>query len=550
MPADDRGFSMMEMMVALTVLALVATATIPLFISGLRAANAAKLHTQAKNLGQERLEQMRNLAYHVAAQNGDYKDLLDTYFRSTAVSETNSGCPAGGGYSSATRTYTCNVGTVTGYPAFTQRVATRFLDANSAAVAPYAGYASQTNGRDLPVTAQVSVVVTTTWKQFGVTKTHRLYSQIANAQPTTPLIVSQARVSAVRVGSAIIDPATGLPVTLTLEAGVVNADGSLSTGSSAAATAQGVYATLSSGEQVSGAKVALVAPPSPATGSVGSVGGTGLGGTCAIACFGTSSIAGTQKAEIAEGQPLVALPPGVGTGRLTASLKATGNGYGFEFRNGADNTDIYLNTARPMVFMHGGGDFARGSAFLSAANNGTTHSVSAGAMATSEVVDIMPTSLTAAAFGAARPYGMVQVSLTKAEVTCSSDGSVATFGAAPFDAKVRWFVASANAYTAWLDISATSGVDLDDPAYEPSGILLGGTDANGLPLTLGHYIQSWDSLTSAEEVSQPTEAGGVSARASLDGVVRITTQPTRKNIAESTITLSVGNTSCRAEDNR
>jgi hypothetical protein len=61
-------------------LAIVLVASLPMFLSMLKSTVVIKQQTQAKNLTQERLEQVRDLRFHVANQNGPYLDLLDIYY--------------------------------------------------------------------------------------------------------------------------------------------------------------------------------------------------------------------------------------------------------------------------------------------------------------------------------------------------------------------------------------------------------------------------------------------------------------------------------------
>ena len=78
----EGGFSLIEILVAITLLGLLGAAIVPMLITGLRASVIAKLDTGAKNLSQQRFELMRNLpfriAYDPAISTG--VDMLDTYY--------------------------------------------------------------------------------------------------------------------------------------------------------------------------------------------------------------------------------------------------------------------------------------------------------------------------------------------------------------------------------------------------------------------------------------------------------------------------------------
>jgi prepilin-type N-terminal cleavage/methylation domain-containing protein len=66
----DEGFSLIEVLVAITLLGLVSAAILPMLILGGRASTVVRFETTAKNLVQERLEQMRQLPFQVDRQNG------------------------------------------------------------------------------------------------------------------------------------------------------------------------------------------------------------------------------------------------------------------------------------------------------------------------------------------------------------------------------------------------------------------------------------------------------------------------------------------------
>ena len=93
----DDGFTLAEVITALMIFGVIAAALIPMLISATRLATIAKLSTQAKQLSVERVESMRNLPYYVAFDNGQYRDILDIYFRDLQVAgglEVNDPCTA------------------------------------------------------------------------------------------------------------------------------------------------------------------------------------------------------------------------------------------------------------------------------------------------------------------------------------------------------------------------------------------------------------------------------------------------------------------------
>src|SRR6266702_4699706 len=79
---DDRGFTLVEVLAAMIVFAIAATAVTTMFAAGLRASLLTKMDTTAKNLSQQRFEQIRNLPFHIdqVSSGTNPPDLLDTYF--------------------------------------------------------------------------------------------------------------------------------------------------------------------------------------------------------------------------------------------------------------------------------------------------------------------------------------------------------------------------------------------------------------------------------------------------------------------------------------
>ena len=171
---DEGGFTLVEVMAAMVVFALVATGVTAMFASGLRASLLTKMETTAKNLSQQRFEQLRNLPFHIdqvtAGENPP--DLLDTYFPNTTAAAgrgqpgyvgassprwTEDGDPANGAF------YRYVQDELDGFPKFKQYVATQFLTDSGTANAA-TGFNALVSGLDTPPTLAVGVGVTTIWK--------------------------------------------------------------------------------------------------------------------------------------------------------------------------------------------------------------------------------------------------------------------------------------------------------------------------------------------------------------------------------------------------
>lgn len=538
--AGDAGFSLVEVLVAFTLFGIAAASTIPLLLSGAKAGQSAKLSTQAKNLAQERVDRMRNLPFHVDAKNGPYRDLLDTYYRNLV--------PAGGStLASATTGYVADTSTarVPGEPTvgayyryvvpadpspaaagFRQIVATQFLNSRRLPVTPPAAspytYDSQSlTGNDVPPSQLVGVTVITSWTRLGQTKTFKLFSEIADAKPAAALIASQARASALRVSSTVDGSQ------LAAEAGVVNADGALATGSTASVIGQGAVLSLNPGTTVKGAEVVMASPPDASVGTVSSGPRYLNAGTdCTLACVGKTSVR-NNAVSVTNGLPVVGAP----AAPVTASVIRETVGY--RFSNRPNNPNLLLAAGRPVVsaFSFVGDPLVNGSAYL-AATAGAGHDVRALAAADTEVIRLFETTFTPLG------RGVLEIELVKSSLSCSAAAGTSS-SLADFSAFVRYYDWANARYVTLPEIRPGAGNVL--ASYNPATIQV------GPGRMLSDYIAGWDSLSAATTTTDP-QTRAVSA--SLDGIVQLTTVATRDLDPTSAIAVRVGSLSCYAEDNR
>lgn len=572
----DAGFTLLEVMVAIILLGIIATGVIPLFVGTLKAANAAKLNTQAKNLVQAQIERMRNLPYHVAQSAGPYLDLLDIYYHDLA-NGTDTKCGNGGAYSAGT--YTCVNPSGLSQSGYTITVASQFLDKDRNLVTPPSTYDSQSSaGLDVPPANTLGFTVTATWSLRGVTKSYSSFSEISNAPTGLPQTVAQIRDDAVAITSAMQDDET--PVQVKFEGGIVNANTSLSTGATADAQVQGALTSYSSGySSTSQAAGKLIAPPDQT--SFTTVNGTATSGQACtvdfIACFGPTQVSNvTGKAS--NGLPLVATAAAPATASLSKSGSAGARGYWFSNVpiNSVQNRLANLmlqdsanppNSVSPTQLVRSvqgatnngytvgcgaagtatsNADFLTSTGYVSTVG-GTSHSVTACATSTARRVDVMPTASTLS--GSFAPNGVVQVTLNWADMSCTTTGASGTV-TPYFNATVSYWSMAANAYVS-VTVSDSQASDPLTAALLTKSTATGGVqvgvNASGNPLWLGDYIKSWSSGV----FSGGPQANGTIARGDLS-VVNITTQPTRDTDPDgrSSISVTVGQLSCLAEDNR
>ncbi len=256
-PASDEGFTLAEVITALMIFGVIAAALIPMLISATRLATIAKLSTQAKQLSVERVESMRNLPYYVAFDNGQYRDILDVYFRDLQAAgalEANDPCTARA-FIAASSTYRCTINPIFGYAKFRQQIDVQFLTAERVVVVPRATYNARLSNMDIPISSLLGVTVTTSWDAPGGAKSSVLRTEIANSSPAARQVVSAAGATALKVASTL---SSGQVVQL--QAGMFNADGALSTAASAAHSTVGAQAGYLSGTTVQGAAASASAP--------------------------------------------------------------------------------------------------------------------------------------------------------------------------------------------------------------------------------------------------------------------------------------------------
>jgi len=560
--ARAEGFTLIEVMVALGIFLVMMTALLPQLVVGLKSTATARLVSQAKGVAQGQLDAMRNMPFHVGASAGDFKDVLDTYFRDRTTAGAPS-CQSGGtfnqpqtswsGYveaSAARCSYepagdlyrkVINPVTAPGLGTFAVVVDTQFLDADTNPVAPSGNYTSQDDTRDTPASSQIGVTVTVVYDNRGTRRPVTTYTQIARRNPSEPRIRGDATVTAVQLGSST--PTDG---PLSMSAGLLNISGALFNTSRVTANLAATNAGLSSGGQASGASASMVAPPTvtvPAT--TVSEGGLPVWG-CAYACWG-ATYSPELIADAQNGLPRAGTP----STPLQVLIPEGATRSGFMFGNGVP--DPGLGLAPVLVSMDtspqpptsgvvdcspsgsGSRSLVTASGYLhTTADTDATNPLTVDACAAAQ------TSWIALFSTADAPLGVVRIKLSHATARCRVSGAGHTPTTTPdYEAEVQYWNESASAYTTVPVI--TEGTVTDPLAAVPLTTDVGGGH------TLGDYITSWSALT-ADKVTA-TASGGVAA-VTLPGVVTVSTQPVRAAEPASTVTLTVGALSCRAEDAR
>ena len=599
-PIDDRredGFTLLEVIVAMGLFALVTAGTLPMVLSAIRAGLVAKLDTGAKALTQERFEYMRSLPYHLDNSASPGLDLLDQYYpaqstRAAATIAANSFTSAPSGWISESNTSVASR-TAAGYRLPSEPAAGAFYRVRHVPTGTDGSYTLFTtvqflapdrtpypqskfttyrsidaagvpvkDGTDSPPTTLVGVTVTAYWTAGNITKQYDSFTQISEGAAADALINAQARVTALQVSGSL-----DADRTLALRAGIVNADASLSTVAGASASATGAVAAITpnltnvtpaigASETYSAEPDGFVADGNAAAQALVDVSDT-------VATFGNTSYSNVAA-------KVVATPPSVsqpcasdGSLCATGSLNANG-GATLGFRNKpsrpvndrlallAASTDspVYIPTvsgSASMVSGHGWIESTPATSSGHSVTSGVQARLKAGALGTDGTLRILPTSFA--------PNGLVQLTLTSASLTCTATGASSTTPLPSYSATLRyWKHNTATGTGAYQNVTLTLGSTDPLPALNPANLadrVQVGVASDGTPLYLGEYIESWGSLTSSAAAGAGRVANnGNSVSSNIESLITIRTVPVRSTDPTSGITIKVGAMSCLAEDNR
>lgn len=552
------GFSLVEVLVALSIFAVAAAALIPLLLVSVKAAGTARLETQAKNLVQQQVERMRNLTFHVAHQNGDYVDLLDLYYTDTnataktltPTSTPRNSVPYQDADGNVVVQYLANAGGTggrpsgaayrvsglqfAGYQGFSLEVFTQFLQTTRSVTVPASTYDSQADTADAPPAQLVGVTVISTWTGSSGSQTYRTYTEMADGRGTGALLTTQSRSTAIRI--------TGSDTTgnnLLVQAGVVQADGSVTSGSTATVAAEAARLEQVGTETQLGQAASTTAPPNP-SGTVGvsaTVQAKTISGATANLC-GWGSVGSTQVADVTATtgvqQPLIPYDGGTdvraSSKRVQAGVLTGGSGcagYNVAFRPDADAlwtpaVGYGIDASQPLI----GIPDTSGSGLSNAAVRAS------GQVAASQIVTA-PIFSSAYASARTKPVrilpvtgyveGLVRAELKSSSVTCVSGQSPA----AAYELEVAY--PGGTRTVRFTDASPS----LPDPATISFMV-------DGVPRTLSEYL-SWSVATSLSDGANGVTTFGPVLRVTINKAVLGTT---------TDATVELGVLSCVADDRR
>jgi prepilin-type N-terminal cleavage/methylation domain-containing protein len=560
---DDGGFSLVEVLVALTLFGLIGAALLPLLVLSGSAAVSARSHTRAKNLAQERVEVMRQLPFQVDVQNGPFVDLLDYYFPSrTAATGTGTGwVPATA--SAAARLagepttgsfYRTRFDSLPGQPGFRQVVAVQFLDLARTPIADarYASYRHDVAGQDGAPSTLLGVTVLTFWRHAGRERSFRTFTQIGDPGSAQPLLSSSASATLVRLESAL-----SADVAVSSDVLSVTADGRLSDGSSAGVRAVAGRGTTTDAPDVLAASGESLDPSTCTTtdcAQPGSVTGSAVGTCSDTVSYGRSRLQGLTSTA-GGGRPRVpANVADVPAARASASLlRENGSACAamtFDTRNGTADPRLRLSTTQPLALVTGDGTtsgstpVATSEVYIDAtAETAATRYVRAGA--STRLVDrsirLFPTTFA--------PNGVLRVTLSASQITCTAGG--ATTGS--YTIRVEYWNNGV-----YRDLTGTSAITWSSASsttspYATVNMATRVVDAS-LGLTLADYVPDPPTLATA------LKSGATNGVSSIgDAVLSFTTAPVRVvdptaatlvKDPTSAIGVKVGLLSCVAVDER
>jgi hypothetical protein len=552
-------------MVALGLLTVIMMASLPVMLSVLRSAVTTRMDTQAKNLAQERLEQIRDLRFHVDRQNGPFLDVLDIYYTNATTGGGTTSVTAAGGVVTGTYVgtgggtngepaapfYRTSTGPLTGADDFSQRILTQFLTPEGTPVPKERFenvYNSQVVGRDQAPSLLIGVTVITEWVDAGRARSFSTSTRVTDGRPQQPLIQSQARAVAVDVSSTGADGAT-----LQVQGGVVTIDGAQSSGSSVSGYAVGALARRTGDAEASGLTTQFSLPgTSPvASGSSSAQAGTG----CSWFGFGATAT-GNVTGDVSQGLPKAPADVASG-GRLSASILRSGTPacgqLSFDNTVGGGVVDSALATpmaGTPWVTVpdaSSGGPGVQAAGYVDATDlTAPVQQTRAGAnVSMTNGIVLFPN------YAASGGSGLVSARLELASVACVS-GTSSTLGTARGTYTLRlgwWGRQGVETEPRWHSATWTY-----DSSTGAAPVLQSGSDVWDPSQTRleGELLLS-DMVTAAVTPSTVTTGATNGLRGFPNGIFALTTAPTLDNETEpgfSSINVKLGQLTCVADDQR
>ena len=576
-PAGQSGFSLVEVLVALTIFTVVTLGVVPVMISSIRAASLSRSYTKGKNIGVQAMERIRGLPYFVSVGSvtpvtEPRVDVLDLYFPDTTsggyrpgtssfvtTCTNSSDSPAASGASACPPTVPAGH-TVTFEATFVSPSGSGF------ATETPVGYNWNSTNTETAPSPLLKMVVGVSWMQNGKTRNTSVTTLLGERDVADEKIRARAQIDYVVQGLTGYVDSSGDPSNLKAVAGSSESKAESRTVTSADQTVETGRLELIREEvgsdqavtlaDVFGASVSLHAPPN--TYPAPEV--TGGAVTATHPDLSGMTVAGlsVNKVEAPGVKVDNDLPAATGGFRFNPS-----SGFSYALFNdpGPDGIDQLHLGSGPMI----GVEKATGAEL-----SGTTNAyATALTPAASRVVEATATT----GFGKLRmlptdfisdPDGsVIVIDDFSASLSCKATAVAGTSEATgSWSATLRYWADSdpgdgiAEGEYVTVSLSGAVGSIASDP--------LADLKATSNPLVFDHadpdrdvylfddgtvagYVSDW---SSRPEIQAAVDAAGRTSTVDLDGAIEMITSPVNPAVSQSAVRASIGAMSCEAVDKR
>jgi prepilin-type N-terminal cleavage/methylation domain-containing protein len=552
----DDGFTLIEVMVAFLIIAVIAAAGTSLTVRGLRATLEAKQLSQAQNLVNEQVEEMRGLPYFVANTTSTAKvDVLDGYYPNVTPPAAAPTCGA------KADTWLANKTAWSGYVVSTAArcpfeppvpfyrtvvdpaagdtmktaivVSTQFLGLATGkgmappVVAPSTDYAWNTSGKDSPASSQIAATVTAVFGPTGGAVRHSTSrTDIADRRGGPPQVSAETNAGALAVEGTM---STG--EARRLELGTVAGNGAVTAITKAAVEAVGGSMQTEAGRLDGAAQIA----GSPGSVSGNSTGGGATSGSMSLGSTHTSGVTATSTVS----------DPGYGNPAVAGAVGGTFGVDQVRPELGLDADKLVWVDSGTLVSMAavGGcpatnptlGDRAAGSGWM---NTGVASPKTLAACARSGASTVKLFKAPGA------PDGLIQVEASNVRASCDINGATPTAATSGL-VKVSWLTGPSTYQSTTVTLNGTTVTGSPIPALTTS--LIGGK-------TIGDYIGGWDAF-SGVQLSAQTVNGVRLTSARVPAALTLATVALRKlgdgtPDPDSAVKVTIGRALCSATDRR
>ena len=580
----EGGFTVIEILAALTIFAIITLGVTPLMIASIRSATLSRSYTKGKNLATEAMERVRGLPYFVSvgsvtpvAESSPRSDLLDLYFPNMTAAGSS-------GFQSATNSFVTTCSPSSSSPAasgakacpanippdHTLRYEATFVAPDTAGtsfttVVP-TGYNWNSTDTEVAPSALLRMVITATWAYGGGTRSSTLTSIIGERALAKDKLRGVAQIDYIVQGLTGYEDSSGRVSNVVAVAGsttsrvesrtVTAADQSTEVGRLTLTREEfGGAPAVVLGDQF-GAAESLHAPPNafpaPDVGPVSSD------------VMTHPDIAGQDVADLG---PTRVHSPGV---QVVSDLpEATGEA---EFMTSSEPALQLFNNPGPLgstllkltddpmltvgrvssVELSG-----TSHAYATALNPTSDRKVEATATADFAELRMLPTDFITASEGS-----VIVITDFSASITCSSTATAGTEVADGSWEATLWF---------WKDADPSDGNAVGSYIPVPLGGIVGGLGIDPLddlkatnPLVYDHsdpaqdvylftvpgQLGYFDDISSIVDVNASSDGTGRETHVELEGAVHLVSTRVNLNVPSSKITATVGAMSCEAVDKR